>query len=129
MSKFKVHTPFTFDITNFPGERNTLPSKTVPDQTMSIREILVRYSRGLPIDTTVPMYTGEDTDGIDFRTLDISERREMIEAMEAAKQEYVAKRKAKDLADEKAKQDEKVIQDYLKRSSQNTTQNTESQAS
>lgn len=41
------------------GEINTKPSLTIPNEAMSIREILVRYSRGLPIDTKVPMYEEE----------------------------------------------------------------------
>lgn len=40
-------------------ETYTLPSLVVPNEAMSIREILVRYSRGLPIDQKVPMYDEE----------------------------------------------------------------------
>lgn len=44
-----------------PGKRITAPSMTVPDQTMSIREILDRYARGLPIEgQKVPMYDGDE---------------------------------------------------------------------
>lgn len=58
------------------GEVNTQPSQTIPDQTMSIPEILQRYARGLPITKgKVPIYTGEDDpfNGIDPKKLDISE--------------------------------------------------------
>lgn len=41
-------------------EVNNLPSLVVPNEAMSIREILVRYSRGLPIDSKVPMYDEEN---------------------------------------------------------------------
>jgi len=59
------------------GEKNFGPSQTVPDQTMSIKEILDRYARGLPMDGKVPIYEGEDGDGIDPRRLDLSERAEL----------------------------------------------------
>lgn len=59
------------------GEKNFGPSQTVPDQTMSIKEILERYARGLPMDGKVPIYEGEDGDGIDPRRLDLSERQEI----------------------------------------------------
>lgn len=56
------------------------PSQTMPDQTMSIPEILARYARGLPITQgKVPIYTGEEDpfDGVPFEKLDISEREEI----------------------------------------------------
>lgn len=59
------------------AEKNFGPSQTVPDQTMSIKEILDRYARGLPMDGKVPIYEGEDGDGIDPRRLDLVERQEM----------------------------------------------------
>jgi len=48
-----------FNPHNIPGEKYTKPSLVVPNEAMSIREILVRYSRGLPIDSKVPMYDEE----------------------------------------------------------------------
>jgi hypothetical protein len=59
------------------GEKNFPPSLTIPDQTLSIKEILERYARGLPMDGKVPIYEGEDGDGIDPRRLDLSERAEL----------------------------------------------------
>lgn len=59
-------------------EKNTMPSKTIPDQTMNIRTILERYSRGLPIDgIKTPIWTGEEDDLPDPRTLDLAERQEL----------------------------------------------------
>lgn len=58
------------------GEVNTQPSQTLPDQTMSIPEILQRYARGLPITKgKVPIYQGEEDPfkGIDPKRLDLSE--------------------------------------------------------
>jgi hypothetical protein len=68
-------------------EVNDLPSETIPDQTMSIRTILDRYSRGLPIDGQLNGTYQEDDDYNDMpdpRTLDLAERQEMAES---AKQE------------------------------------------
>lgn len=71
------------------GEVNNEPSLTVPDQTMSIREILERYARGLSVtDGRVPIYLGED-EMPDLSKLDLVELHEMkfqvaqnIEALE-----------------------------------------------
>lgn len=41
-------------------EFNTLPSLTIPDETMSLREILDRYARGLPISGNEPIYHVDD---------------------------------------------------------------------
>ena len=60
------------------NEWNYKPSLTIPDQTMSIREILERHSRGLPIEGwREPIWDGEDNDLPDYRTLDLSERQEL----------------------------------------------------
>ena len=59
-------------------ERITTPSMTIPDQTMSIRTILERHSRGLPIDgVKIPIYEGEENDLPDWRRLDLAERQEL----------------------------------------------------
>lgn len=49
------------------------PSLTVPDQTMSIRTILERYARGLPVGGKMDMYYDEDDTMPDYRTLDLTE--------------------------------------------------------
>jgi len=51
----------------------TQPSMTVPDQTMSIRIILERYSRGLPIGGRLDEYYDEDDTMPDYKTLDLTE--------------------------------------------------------
>jgi hypothetical protein len=59
-------------------EKNGQPSMTVPDQTMSIRELLRRYASGLPLGgSKEPIYEGEDGDGVDPRYLDLAERQEL----------------------------------------------------
>lgn len=79
-SKFKHH----FNREDFPekGEVNTLPSLTVPDQTMTMREIMERYARGLPIgEPGAYVEDGEDDldDLPDIRKLDLAEIQELQE--------------------------------------------------
>lgn len=63
------------------GEVNTQPSLTVPDQSMSIQEILNRYARGLPLDgQRVPVYHGEDNIFPDPKYMDLVDRAEFAEA-------------------------------------------------
>lgn len=74
----------TTNAANYPirGEINLKPSETIPDQTMTVKELIERYQKGLPLGNTqkVPMYVGEEDpfDGIDPRSLDLSERIEMM---------------------------------------------------
>jgi hypothetical protein len=66
----------------FTGEVNNEPSETIPDQSMSIRTLLDRYSRGLPIsgERTPICQQGDDfNDMPDPRTLDLAERQEFAE--------------------------------------------------
>lgn len=62
---------------------NSQPSMTIPDQTMSMREILTRYAQGMPIAGNIktPIYEGSDYLP-DPRTLDLSERQELAERYE-----------------------------------------------
>jgi hypothetical protein len=70
------------------GEKNHGVSKTIPDQSMSIPELIRRYSSGLPLGgSKVPIYTGEEDilQGTDFNKLDLSEKHEFLRSI---KQEY-----------------------------------------
>lgn len=63
-------------------EINEFPSETIPDQSMSIRTILERYSRGMPIGgAKEPLFQDDDeyNDLPDPRKLDLAERQEMAE--------------------------------------------------
>lgn len=78
--KPKFCTPYNRE--NFPvqKEKNTLPSLTVPDQTMSIKEIMRRFAQGLPMEgEKVPVYDGEENDLPDSRTMDLADIQEMRE--------------------------------------------------
>lgn len=64
-------------------ERNGMPSMTVPDQTMSVREIMDRYARGLPIGgSRMPLF--DEADELpDIKTLDLTEREDYREIFES----------------------------------------------
>jgi len=88
---------------NFPKnyEKNYSPSMTIPDQTMSIRTILDRHSRGLPIDgIKVPIYEGEENDLPDWRRLDLAERQELAHLYKNEIQEIKQKYNKVDKIDE-----------------------------
>lgn len=71
------------------GQKFTKPSMTIPDQTLSIKEIISRYVRGLPIDgEKVPIYDGEEDDMPDPRTLDLSELAELDRASKSTIENY-----------------------------------------
>jgi len=62
-------------------EINNEPSLTIPDQTMTVREILTRFSRGLPIEQKIPIYNESESDEYipDPRYMDLAERQELSE--------------------------------------------------
>lgn len=92
-SKFKNH----YNVQWFPldEEKNFGPSCTVPDQSMSIREIMDRFARGLPLGgEKVPIWNGEDDDvfdGVDPRTLDLSEKEDLLRSTKTAIADYQQK--------------------------------------
>lgn len=58
-------------------ERNNGVSQTIPDQTMSVRELLERYARGLPISgAKQPVYHGEEYVP-DLNRMDLAEIQEL----------------------------------------------------
>lgn len=66
----------------YDGEFNRQKSLTIPDQAMSIKEILERYSRGIMPNGFQPIYDEvENTEDYlpDPRTLDLAERQQLAE--------------------------------------------------
>lgn len=50
----------------------TLPSQTVPDQSLSIKDILYRFSQGLPLDVNcTPLPYGDDVEMYDDDNFDV----------------------------------------------------------
>lgn len=76
-----IKTMFNAEFFPVRGERNNKPSLTIPDQTLPIREILARFSKGLPVGVKVPIYEGEDNTLPDPKTLDLVDLQEMQEAI------------------------------------------------
>lgn len=78
--KWKTH----YNRNEFPedkGEVNNMPSMTIPDQSMTIPEIIDRFVRGIPVNVgKVPIYDeGEDLlDGINPQTMDIVEKKAFV---------------------------------------------------
>lgn len=57
----------------------TQPSLTVPDQSMSIKTILERYARGLPVGGRLDEYYDEEDTLPNPLTMDLAERQELAE--------------------------------------------------
>lgn len=83
-------------------EVNNQPSLTVPDQAMSIKEIMYRTAHGLPTSgQRVPMYAeDEDDDMPDLTHMDLAEKQEYVDSMKTELKELNDKR-------EKSEQDKK----------------------
>ena len=79
----------------------TMPSETVPDQSLTMRQILDRYARGLPLDVKTPIWEEDDELNPlpDVRTLDLTEKQDMLQSakdeLNAIKQKMAEKRKTK----------------------------------
>jgi DNA-binding transcriptional MerR regulator len=93
-------------------EINEQPSMTVPDQSMSVRELLSRYANGLPLGgIKEQIYEGEDGDGIDPRRLDLAERQELEIAARQELAEIEERLKSKKVDKSKVKLTDEQIQD------------------
>lgn len=73
----KVKNSLNANLFESKGKKFTLPSMTIPDQTMSLKTILERYARGLPIGGRTDEYYDEDDTMPDYRTLDLAEIQEL----------------------------------------------------
>lgn len=63
------------------GEINSLPSATVPDQSLTLRELLTNYTRGndLPFGKSEPQFFDEDTFVPDIKKMDLVDIQELME--------------------------------------------------
>jgi hypothetical protein len=85
------------------GVINNEPSQTIPDQSMTLKELLIRYAKGLPLaDAKTPIWEGEEGFDIDPERLDLAEVEELAEkareelaAINQRVKEAVHKKKAK----------------------------------
>jgi hypothetical protein len=64
----------------YQGQINEQPDMTIPDQSMTLRELLVRYAKGLPLEgSKIPIWEGEEGYEQDPERLDLAEREELAE--------------------------------------------------
>lgn len=105
------------------------PSLTVPDQSMSIREIFLRYARGLPLGAPVHLAMfDEDDEFPDVSKMDFADRQAFLDEMkdeielsqkkmEYFKQKQVEQRRKEDLEffRQKRKDEEKKFRENQKR--------------
>lgn len=84
------------------GKVFTKPSVTVPDQTLSIEQLLNRHVRGLPLPGgRTPVFFGDDNEGIteeEFARMELTDRMDLVES-----QRELVKQLQKDLAEKEAK--------------------------
>lgn len=64
-------------------ETTSLPSTTVPNQSMSIQEIVKRYRAGMPVDVPAgtPLYTGDGEPLANMDHLDLVDRQAYIDSV------------------------------------------------
>lgn len=76
-------------------EVNNMPSMTIPDQAMSLKTILERYAKGLPITTNVnqPIEQEPGGEGIDLRKLDLAEREQLLDNLKGKIKDYQERQK------------------------------------
>lgn len=84
----------SFNAHEFPKdyEINTKPSMTIPDQSLTMRQILDRYARGLSLGAPkVELWEGEDGDDFEFQHLDLADQEAIIKARVAELEELKQK--------------------------------------
>lgn len=77
----RIRNSLNYEVSEDSFEINSGVKVTVPDQSMSLRTILDRFARGLPlgVGVNVPVYGSDDPEMDEWpdpRTMDISERQE-----------------------------------------------------
>ncbi|WNK13820.1 MAG: hypothetical protein [Microvirus sp.] len=95
------------------GQLNNLPSLTIPDQTMSVREIMQRFANGQPINGngSTPQYYGEDLEIPDIKHMDLSDAEDYLKNS-ARKAKELERKYNKEQSDLKASID-KQTQDKM----------------
>lgn len=88
-------------------------SETVPDMTLSLEEIVARYSRGMPVigsGMKTPMFDGDDDFFPEMASMDLAEREEYYEELKKEYQEIQQREKQRQKQDaaRKAKEAEEL---------------------
>lgn len=74
-----VKNRFNYHLHPCPGEVNKLPSMTVPDQALDLKEIIRRFAAGIPLDVGKMPVFDEDNDLPDFSKMDLADRQAYAE--------------------------------------------------
>jgi len=119
MKEIKFRTQFNY--TQAIGEINKQPSKTIPDQNISVRNLLINHSRGLPMNAQMNQgqFFGTDepipnfidlTDPAAYKA-ELEHRRMVLDQQHKAEKEQAAERR-------KAEKDQKQLdlEDEIKKS-------------
>lgn len=103
------------------SEINPYPSLTIPDQAMTIPELLRRHTQGMPLTgSKVPFYDGEDPQP-DLEHMDLSEVQAFVRKARTTIEEYKAAEQQKEI-DQRRKDAEQIrdlrkqIEDHQKNS-------------
>lgn len=112
----KIRTPYNAAQMPKAGLITTQPSLSIPDQSMSLTEILERYAKGLSFEGAGPAVYDEDDGGYipDFRRMDLTEQFEYMEKTSADLQKKIEDgkiAKAKSLSD---KEFERRLEEWKK---------------
>lgn len=102
-----------------PGESFRNPSLTLPDQTLSIKQIMDRYASGRPLtDVKTPHYNGEDDDFFppNFDRLDLIDRKDLLDVQKLRISEIRQKidEKRKQTEEQKQKQAQEELEQLRK---------------
>lgn len=93
-----------------PEENRFSPSKTIPNQSMTVQEIVQRFAQGLPFDQQrVPVYHGEETFLPDPKTLDLVE----IADLKAQNEEQIKKLQKQAQDEKKPKIKQKTLAEEI----------------
>lgn len=89
-------------------EVNNMPGKTIPDQSLTVRQIMQRHTAGVPLNVKTPQFHNEDEidnyNGKDPRTMDLVELHE--ELQEIGERQKARIKLAEEMAENQKKQEE-----------------------
>lgn len=86
----KFKNAFDYDHESIEHEVNTLPSETQPNMTLSLRQILERYTRGGEVATFSPVYQDHDEfdENPDIMKMDAMEKLQYAQQLKQSIQNY-----------------------------------------
>lgn len=112
-----VRTPYNREEHPYTGQNFTQKSQTVPNQALSMRELLTKYAHGQPLTggKFIPEYGGEEMDGINMRTLDLTELQELAEKSTETINKFKKEQQNAEKAALKAQEQQRIDEEVEKR--------------